>query len=162
MKTRETVRLLILNPANEILMMKVDDPKLVNADGVRQAPFWVTFGGGIDGDEDIFAAAAREAREETGRTDVRIGKPVWSREIILTTDGERVLFKETYIVAYLDGGELSSDKWTVQEHALVKEVRWWSVDDLGSTSEIVFPDRLADLLHPIVRGNYPDTILRLG
>jgi len=79
--------------------------------------------------------------------------------VILTSHGEKILFKETYLLARLGDGAPSNAKWTAEEREIIQEVKWWSLTDLKSTHEIVFPGGLADLLLPIVHGKYPEPIL---
>ena len=60
-------RVIVLDPANRVLLFRYDDP----------LPFgvhWATPGGGLDPGEDFHAGALRELREETGWTDVPVGR----------------------------------------------------------------------------------------
>ena len=40
--------------------------------------------------------------------------------------------------------------WTDVEMATLRGHRWWSIEDLANTSEIVFPEDLADRLQELL------------
>jgi len=42
--------------------------------------------------------------------------------------------------------EPSSRNWTETESATIREHRWWSIDELRATNEVVFPSDLANHL----------------
>lgn len=41
---------------------------------------------------------------------------------------------------------LSRDGWTEQEKEVVAEYRWWAADELKSTTETSWPEKLLDML----------------
>src|SRR3954451_10121260 len=53
-------RVLGLDPADRVLLVRAVDPK------APDAPFWFTVGGGVEAGESDREAAVRELREETG------------------------------------------------------------------------------------------------
>ena len=69
-------RVIAIDPAGRVLLFFYDDPP-------PKERHWATPGGGVEGDEDFYAAARRELAEETGWTDV----PVAPAEV----------FEETYV-----------------------------------------------------------------
>src|ERR1700722_2782481 len=99
MRERLTARVLLLDPAGRILLMKGRLP------GRPAGPeFWYSVGGGVDEGETLAQAAAREIVEETGLTDAVLGPTVWRDEVILhDIDGEERLFKQYYVVARTAG-----------------------------------------------------------
>lgn len=153
MRERLTARVLLLDPDRRILLMKGRLPS-----GPDLPAAWFTVGGGAEPGETVLEAAAREIREETGFTDAEFGPVVWRREGPLhLAGGERVLFKEHYVVARCAGGEPSRAGWDEVERALVDDIRWWALADLRACEEIVHPIGLADLLPDILAGRYPAT-----
>ena len=151
MRERLTARVLLFDRDGRILLMKGRLPS-----GPDQPAAWFTVGGGAEPGESVLEAAAREIREETGFTDAELGPMVWRREGPLhLANGERVLFKEHYVVARCAGGEPSRAGWDEVERALVDDIRWWTLADLRGCEEMVHPVGLVDLLPDILAGRYP-------
>jgi 8-oxo-dGTP pyrophosphatase MutT (NUDIX family) len=162
MQTRKTARVLLLDTAGRLLLMRMHDPNVGGADGaVLRDAYWVTIGGEIDPGEDIAAAARREVAEETGLDDVRLGPPVWYTEHVLTVRGEPRLLQETFVVAFAESSELSDARWTELERAVVKGLKWWEPHDLSTSGDTFFPTSLKENLPDILAGRYPDGILRI-
>ena len=118
-------------------------------------PFWATIGGSVESGETLAEAATREAKEETG-LDVELGPAVWYTEHEFKVAGTLYRFQETFFVAKLPGGSLSRDGRTPLEHKFLKDMRWWTLDEIMNTHELVFPTSLAEHLPQIIRGNYPE------
>lgn len=61
MRERKASRLLVINPADEVLLFR-----FVHKDGALAGrDYWATPGGGVEEGETFHAAALRELREET-------------------------------------------------------------------------------------------------
>jgi 8-oxo-dGTP pyrophosphatase MutT (NUDIX family) len=149
MRERLTARVLLLDPADRILLMKGRLPD--NPDGPA---FWYSVGGGIEDGETLHEAAAREVIEETGLTDAVLGPTVWRDEVILRDiDGEERLFKQFYLVARTAGGDPSRDGWQAHERRLTDDMRWWTLNELQRTDDAVFPAGMALLLADVVAGH---------
>jgi 8-oxo-dGTP pyrophosphatase MutT (NUDIX family) len=157
MRKRPTARVLLLDPDGRILMMKGRLPSH------PQGPsFWFTIGGGVEPGESVRQAAAREIVEETGLTDAVLGRTAWYREVIMAdAEHEPWLFLEHYIVARTQGGPLSRAGWLAHEHALTDELRWWTLEELRRTDELVFPEIIAELLPDVLSGTTPSEPLVL-
>jgi 8-oxo-dGTP pyrophosphatase MutT (NUDIX family) len=157
MRDRPTARVLLFDPDGRILLMKgrlTDDPAAPS--------FWFTVGGGAEPGESLAQAAIREVAEETGLPGVELGPVVWVRESEMDLQGgERVLFKESYFVAYCPGGAPSRDGWEELEHRLVDDLRWWTLAEIAASTERIFPEGLSTMLPDIAAGRYPDEPLSL-
>lgn len=141
MRERPTARVLLFDPAGRVLLMKGRFPWSKVDQGV-----WFTVGGGAQPGESLADCAAREVLEETGFRDVRLGPVVYTREIVLGGEtGDPALFKESYFVGWTAGGELARDGWQADEHELIDDIRWWTLDELAATAETVFPEGFAEL-----------------
>lgn len=163
MQTRPTVRILFLDAEGRLLLMRAHDPDVGDHEGrVSDTTYWFTIGGGIEPGEDPAAAALREIGEETGHTKVRLGPPVWYRECVLTVKGEKRLFEETYFLAWTEETELSSENWTALERAVIKDMKWWDMDELMASEEIFYPLCLKEHLTPLLNGEYPAGTITIG
>ena len=135
MRERVTARLLLLDPDGRILLMKGRLPSDPTAPGA-----WFTIGGGVEAGETLREAAAREAIEETGFTDVVIGDVVFEGEQIHhDRKGRPVLVRETFMLARCGGGEPSRAGWQALEREFVDDVRWWTLEALIACREPMFP-----------------------
>jgi 8-oxo-dGTP pyrophosphatase MutT (NUDIX family) len=150
MRERLTARVLLLDPAGRVLLMKGRLPD--RPDGPA---FWYAVGGGVEDGETLLQAAAREIVEETGLTDAVLGPAVWRDEVVLhDVDRERRLFRQYYVVAHTAGGEPSRDGWLPHERRLTDDMRWWTLGDLQQTADTVFPTGLAQLLPDVLAGRF--------
>ena len=146
---RPTARVILLDPADRVLLMKGRLPSAPDRPGA-----WFTVGGGVEPGESFIEAAAREVREETGIADFVLGPVVWVREGVMRMP-EPMLFKECYVVARCGAAEPTRAGWNAFERELIDDIRWWNVPDLAITTERVFPPGLASRLPDIVAGRLP-------
>lgn len=155
MRSRPTVRVLLLDPADRVLLMRGRLPGAARGPGA-----WFTVGGGVEPGETIAEAAAREILEETGMAGAQLGPVVWTREGVLEIP-EPTRFEESYILARCPGGEPARDGWNALERELIDDIRWWTRQELLATAEPVFPPGLAGLLDDIVAGRLPAEPFRI-
>jgi 8-oxo-dGTP pyrophosphatase MutT (NUDIX family) len=149
-RERPTARVLLLDREDRILLMKGRLPSQPDAPGA-----WFTIGGGIEPGEKLYEAAAREVFEETGFMDVVLGEVAWCGEVTLLDRKQRpVLFKDTFILARCEGGEVSRASWQALEQEFVDDIRWWTLSELESTAESVWPRDLAARLRALI-GRWP-------
>jgi 8-oxo-dGTP pyrophosphatase MutT (NUDIX family) len=138
-------RVIVLDPANRVLLFRYDDP----------LPFgvhWATPGGGLDPGEDFHAGALRELREETGWTDV----PVGSAEVLrhdrplmrgaqVRRQHERFFLARVAVprrpVGDIDGMHASDG---------IAASHWWTLAELESTTEAILPPNLAAALRDLI------------
>ncbi len=92
--------------------------------------------------ESFLEAARRELWEETGITDADIGPVVIEREKLMHFDGTPVFFREQYFVAQTQVTEITLDHQEEMERADYLAHRWWTVDELEATDEVVYPPGL--------------------
>ena len=151
-RARPAARLLILDPADRVLLFRVEDASF------RDPVLWLTPGGGLEGDETYEQAAIRELTEETG-IDAPLGPCVWVRRHTFAFQGRWYDQCERFFVVRAPSATTSSERWTDIERDVIKAHRWWSLDELARSdpaSDGVFvPRRLAELLPPILAGRYP-------
>jgi ADP-ribose pyrophosphatase YjhB (NUDIX family) len=151
------VRVLLLSPANRLLLFKYRN---LSPSG-RPQPCWTTAGGGCEPGESIQQTARRELAEETGLRDVKLGPVVWYGEDGHRSGEWKLLYREHFIVAFAPGEAIHTSGWTDHERREVLETRWWSLADLRTTTEVIYPFGLPELLEPLLSGTYPDAIIVL-
>jgi len=139
MRERPSSRLLVLDPSDRILLFKFEHK---NGPLAGQS-FWATPGGALD-----VQAARRELLEETGILIDNPGPEVDQRIVTFQMpDGEMVRADERFFLVRLETAQmLSTDRWTNLEHEVMATHHWWSVDELLSTAEQVWPENLPDVL----------------
>lgn len=151
LRERLTARVLLFDTEGRILLMLGRLPGRP-----PESASWFTVGGGFDPGETLEQAARREIAEETGFTEVELGPVVWLREGVgILTDGERVIFKEHYVVARCAGGEPSREGWADYETELIDDIRWWTLEEVATAQVRIYPERFIELLPPIAAGDYP-------
>ena len=151
-RERPTVRVLLLDEAGRILLMKGRLPSRRDGPGN-----WFTVGGGVEPGESLIEAAAREIREETGIDTFELGPLVGVREgVMLLAGDEPVLMKESYLVARCSSAEPVRHGWQPDEVELIDDIRWWTHAELAATEDRVWPPGLADLLAEILAGRFPE------
>jgi 8-oxo-dGTP diphosphatase len=112
--------------------------------------YWATPGGALEAGESFADAARRELFDETGILRDAMGQEVVKREFVLQLhDGEYVMAEERFFLVCVADQSLSRDHWTPIEIEVTTYHRWWSVDELTSTREAVFPETLVTILASI-------------
>ena len=72
--------------------------------------------------------------------------------VLQLAEGEYVLAEEHCFLVCIAGQTLSRDHWTPLEIEVMTERRWWSIPELRSTSETVFPETLVAILVSLDEG----------
>ena len=159
-KHRETARVILTDERNRVLMFFTHwDP------GTGLPPRWLTPGGGIDAGETVAQAAVRELREETGLVvdEAALGQLVhkidFSLEWMSVDDDAPVGTIGTvpsgkietgvahfYALQVTESFTPGSAEWTPDEHRDILKHRWWSIDELVASGDMVGPPGLLEFL----------------
>lgn len=146
---RRAVRVLLLDAADRILLLHGFDP------AVPGVTWWITPGGGMEAGEDAVAAARRELAEETGLTGVEIGPLVAYGMTAFSFRGQEFEQEQWFHLARTVRTDVEPTGGGADEHAVLTAARWWTVDDLRTTGETVYPAGLADLVERLLSGGPP-------
>jgi 8-oxo-dGTP pyrophosphatase MutT (NUDIX family) len=135
---------ILFDQAGRVLLVAVTDP-------VDARRIWMTPGGGRDDGESDLDCARRELREETGVSVEELRGPVFEHEHVFGWAGRMYQQRERFYVASIEGstqGEASPDQI---ERDAGMEARWWTVDELRATGELVEPPRLHEIVEAQTR-----------
>ncbi len=141
---RETARVILVDDENRFFLLLTHfDPE------VGLPPRWITPGGGIDFGETPLEAAVRELSEETGikLAPEDLGDQIWQTSGTWTwADGNQHTYVDYFYSHRVSNFELETTGWTDDERRDVLEHRWWSIDELIASGEMVGPHGLVSFL----------------
>jgi ADP-ribose pyrophosphatase YjhB (NUDIX family) len=142
---RATSRLLVVDQADRVLLMLTKAP---DTSGFAR---WITPGGGVDPGEDHRQAAIRELREETGQIITDPGEVVHTEDFAVSWDSaDHTHGHAEFFVVRLPHFEIVDDEWTDDEKVDILESRWWTLDELETTTEPIEPDGLSALVRRLL------------
>lgn len=142
---RRAARVLVVSTENTVLLLRGGDPGRPDA-----GTWWFTPGGGLEEGETPEQAARRELAEETGLERHDFGAVVLQRTIEFEFDGVVYEQSEDYFVVRAEQFSLDTSRWSPIEVATVVEHRWWSLEELRTTQEQVYPEGLPELLQRLI------------
>jgi 8-oxo-dGTP pyrophosphatase MutT (NUDIX family) len=146
LRVRRAGRVIVLDPGDRVLLFRYED---------RNGPHWTTPGGGVDPGEDYHMAAQRELIEETGWTDVPV-RPgeVHERWLTMNYGGRVIRQHEQFFLARVSVDRRAlGDVAAMHRRDGIRAARWWTVAELDSSAEVVWPERLADLVRELTGMN---------
>jgi 8-oxo-dGTP pyrophosphatase MutT (NUDIX family) len=137
---RRAARVILLDPDDRVLLMRYDQ-------GPPNGKHWATPGGGADDGEEYPAAALRELAEETGWTDIALLREVLRRRYDMDYAGRMVSQDERLYLARTDQPRrVVGDVAAMHAADGIAAWRWWTLAELDSADEQVWPPGLADLI----------------
>jgi 8-oxo-dGTP pyrophosphatase MutT (NUDIX family) len=137
---RRTAKVLLVDRVGRVLLFKGFDRTMPDT------TWWFAVGGALEEDEDMVAAAIREVFEETGLRIANPGSVVLTRRFEWEFEGSRYDQEEAYFFVRTDQFTPTPAGWTATEVATILDHKWWSIEELRRTTEIVYPEGLAELL----------------
>jgi 8-oxo-dGTP diphosphatase len=145
-RRRPASRLLVINANYKVLLFRF----VHEHNALAGTNFWATPGGAVEDNESLADAARRELWKETGISISTTGYEIATREFVLPlADGERVIAEEHFFPIRIDEQALSCEYRTAQERVVISYHRWWSLEELRTTCEKIFPEDLVTILSGI-------------
>lgn len=138
LRLRRAARLIVLDLDTRALMFRYDVP--------GRPPFWVTAGGECEPDESFEDAARRELFEETGITVDPGAQIARMTPEFITVEGEPVQADERFFLVRVAEARIDTAGQTELEQQLMTRHRWFTLAELESWDEAVFPVNLADMI----------------
>ncbi len=140
---RRAARVVLLDEAERVLLVRFEY-------GGRS--WWVVPGGGLEEGETHEGAARREVVEETGLNlrDRELGPWVWSREHVFSFEGRLYRQVERYFVATVSAFTPHPSVTGLVESLVLRDLRWWTLEELDATTEEFAPEELPALARGLV------------
>lgn len=144
---RRAGRVVLLDPQDRVLLMRYDAPP---PNGVH----WSTPGGGLDDGEDYASGASRELAEETGWTDITLLGELHRRTLVMEYGGQMVRQHERLYLARTHQPRRPITGVDAMHAADgIAAWRWWTLEEIDSAAEPVWPDGLADIVRAALAGS---------
>ncbi|MEW2467941.1 NUDIX domain-containing protein [Streptomyces sp. NPDC046994] len=142
---RKAARAVVLDDEERILLLRYDE----------NGGFWATPGGSLEDGEDHATAVLRELREELGIDEeaVELGAQLAERSKDHLVGGREVRQVEKYFLTRTPAASVDPAGATQPDN--IREHRWWTLADLRTTTDTVYPLGLADLVTEVLEHGAP-------
>jgi 8-oxo-dGTP diphosphatase len=137
MRKRRTARVILFDEGGDVLLIRFVVPR---EDG--EFVFWALPGGEIEPGESEAEAAARELVEELG-IEVALQGPVYRDANMFLHQGEMQDNVDFLFWARCRRAEPRLMGVTAEEIGIMKEMRWWTAEEIAGPREQIFPLELA-------------------
>ena len=138
MRKRRTARVMLFDEGGAVLLIRF---VALRPDG--EFVFWALPGGEIEGGETEAEAAARELNEELGLS-VAVEGPVYRDANQFWHQGEMQDNQDFLFRGRCGRDEPRLAGVTPEEIGMMREMRWWTAEEIEGSRERIFPVELAD------------------
>ena len=137
---------MVFDPVGRVLLIK-----FVIERSSGTLVFWLTPGGEIEAGESPLEAAVRELREEVG-LECAVAGPVREQRNQFEFEGETQDNTDYFFrtACAVDAPKLTG--FTAQEIRLMREMRWWSAEEIEASAEQFYPVDLAEWVRRVGGG----------
>jgi ADP-ribose pyrophosphatase YjhB (NUDIX family) len=137
---RRAGRVVVLDPGDRVLLLRYDEDPPAGR-------HWATPGGGLNPGESYAAAARRELAEETGWDDIALLGEIHRHLRLITYEGGVRRQRERLFLARTDQVRRQlGDVAAMHTSDGITAWRWWTLPELDTTAELVWPRGLAALI----------------
>lgn len=143
---RAVARVLLFDKSNRLLLLFDPDPE--------RGAYWYPPGGRIERGESPQEAARREVAEELG-ADIEAGQLVLRRRAQFTYGDRQFDQKEWHFAARIDEPVVPVSRSGDNEAGAVAAHRWWSLSELRTSTDRMFPEGLADAVERFLADESP-------
>ena len=125
----------MLAPGGRLLLQQGHDPL-----DTRRPPYWFLPGGGIDPGEEPAEALRRELLEECGLRDLEVGALLWEQRAVFHFAGIDFDQDEQVLLVRIPAAvEIRPTALGLLEAAAFGAARWWPLDEVGATGDVLYP-----------------------
>lgn len=114
---------------------------------------WYSPGGRLEPGESFVEAVKRELHEELGLYDAPIGAHVWTRQSTRRRGGVAVPALAHFFLVRVSHFEPDLSRIGPSEANVTH--RWWTLDELHTTTDLLLPQRLPELVEDLINGRVP-------
>lgn len=154
---RQAARVLAFDANQRLLLFKIEETPQNQGLGRLRGAFWVTPGGELEPGEDFESAARRELHEETG---IVCDKLAGCLAIANYTVGNRNVL-ERYFLAKVADTAIDTCAMNAAERSVLREHRWWLLDELLASEETFVPPQLVTLVREVLLAGVPEVPILL-
>jgi 8-oxo-dGTP pyrophosphatase MutT (NUDIX family) len=161
MRSRPTVRLLVVDEQQRILLFKYEDAVALDPTQPHMTIYWVTPGGGVEPSETFEQAGLRELWEETGIQLTGLGPCVWRRSRTLLFPDESLRLDEHFYLAPVSTTQVVLTNLLPYERQVYRAHRWWTIEEIQRSEEVFLLPGFPYLLQELLAGTIPAEPLQL-
>ncbi|MBG6245676.1 hypothetical protein CS369_14425 [Candidatus Symbiopectobacterium sp. 'North America'] len=157
MNIRHSARALLINNDNNVLLFKFRFKNIKDNIDASINEFWITPGGGLEGNETFEQALGKELMEETGLIIKEKPEWVWSIEVVFERNGSQFISHERYYLVYVSSCDSGEPNLSENEKSNLLQKRWWSIDEMLVSEAAFRPVCLARELNRILLNGIPSS-----